>query len=174
MRTKYWLVKMAVVLLCGAMLLGSAMGDDGFYVIPVNALTFKGYWDGAKTYNAKDLVFYNGSTWLSLLGNNLDHFPDPNISPTYWTMLCQKGDTGATGPTGPTHRQPPGRPGRRELWDPPGRRELWDPPGRPDPPAPPPGYSVALTPITHPGGNVGIGTNNPSYPLDIQSPVFAG
>ena len=33
MRNTNWLFKLAVVLLCGAILLGSAVGDDGFYVI---------------------------------------------------------------------------------------------------------------------------------------------
>ncbi len=91
------------VMLCTAALLGTAgplCGDDGFYVIAASSGTFKGNWDGAKTYNAKDIVFYQGSSWFSLAGNNLDHFPD--ISPNYWTLLAQKGDTGATGATGLT------------------------------------------------------------------------
>jgi hypothetical protein len=37
MRDKYWLLKLAIVLLCGAMFLGSAFGDDGFYVIGVGS-----------------------------------------------------------------------------------------------------------------------------------------
>jgi hypothetical protein len=164
MKTKYWLVKLAVVLLCGTVLLGSAAGDDGFYVVPVVAMTFKGYWDGAQTYNAHDVVFYNGSSWFSLVGKNLDKFPD--ISPNYWTMLAQKGDTGATGATGPTGPTGPAGPtGPIGPTGPTGATGATGPAG-----ASPWGLSGSNTYYTQ--GNVGIGTNNPLYPLQVNSNTF--
>jgi hypothetical protein len=100
MRNKQWLVKLGLVMLCGAVFWGPASRAwaEDFYVIPVVSMTFKGNWTADKTYNAKDVVFYNGSSWFSLAGNNKGHAPA--VSPSYWTMLAQKGDTGATGPQG--------------------------------------------------------------------------
>jgi hypothetical protein len=103
----YFLVLVGVML-CGAVGLGSAdrsWGDDGFYVITARSGTFKGAWSSTTVYSAKDIVFYNGSSWFSLLGQNQNKAPDAN--PTYWTMLAQKGDTGATGATGTTGPQGP-------------------------------------------------------------------
>jgi hypothetical protein len=75
--------------------------EEGFYVIPVpvTALTFKGSWDASVTYNAKDVVFFSGSSWFCLAGANKGDIP--TLYPNEWSMLAQKGDTGATGPQGP-------------------------------------------------------------------------
>jgi hypothetical protein len=100
MRYKRWLVKIGLVMLCGAVFWGPAgrAWAEDFYVIPVVSMTFKGDWNVDRVYNAKDVVFYNGSSWFSLVGSNKGHAPA--VSPTYWTLLAKKGDTGATGPQG--------------------------------------------------------------------------
>jgi hypothetical protein len=97
-RNRHWLFKLAVMLLCGAMLWGSALGDDGFYVVGIGSMRFQGDWDVSKAYIGRDVVFFNGSSWLCVKANQ-SHAPD--ASPTYWTIVAQKGATGATGPTGP-------------------------------------------------------------------------
>ena len=97
MRNKHWLFKLAVVVLCGAMILGSALGDDGFYVVCIGSMRFKGDWDVSKAYSGRDVVFFNGSSWLCVKPNQ-SHAPD--VSPTYWTIVAQKGDKGLTGNTG--------------------------------------------------------------------------
>jgi hypothetical protein len=214
MRNMYWLFKLAVVLLCGAMLLGTALGDDGFYVITASSGTFKGNWDGAQTYNAKDIVYYAGSSYFCL-SNNLDQEPD--ISPSYWTLLAEKGAKGDTGPQGPqgpqgltgatgatgangatgpqgpqgvqgatgltgaTGAQGPkgdtGLTGANGATGPQGPQGVPGPTGAIGPQGPkgdtgatgasPWGLSGANTYYTT--GNVGIGTNSPSYPLTIAS-----
>ncbi|MCX5887971.1 MAG: hypothetical protein NTY36_00800 [Deltaproteobacteria bacterium] len=164
------------VMLCTAALLGTAghlCGDDGFYVIAASTGTFKGNWDGAATYNAKDIVFYKGSSWFSLAGNNLDHFPD--ISPNYLTMLAQKGDTGATGAQGPQGIQGPigltgatgaqglkGDTGLTGATGAQGLQGIQGPAG-----ASPWGLSGANTYYT--AGNVGIGNSNPKSLLSIYN-----
>jgi hypothetical protein len=89
--------RLLLLALVGAVLLNAApaLSDGDFYVIPVTSMTFKGDWDVGKVYNAKDVVFFNGSSWFSLLGSNQGHAPD--VSPTQWTLLAKKGDTGPTG-----------------------------------------------------------------------------
>ena len=101
MRKGSWGVGLLVVVLGSAAVLGTVdrcRGDDGFLVIPVVAMKFKGNWYAGQTYNAHDVVFYNGSSWLSIYPNK-GYTPD--ISPNQWTMLVKKGDTGATGAIGP-------------------------------------------------------------------------
>ena len=91
-----WVVGLLVVLLGSAAVLGTVdrcRGDDGFLVIPVVAMKFKGNWYATQTYNANDVVFYNGSSWFSITRNKGQV---PDISPNQWTMLVKKGDTGAT------------------------------------------------------------------------------
>ena len=103
MKKRIGFIVLVGAMLCGAVGLGSAdrsWGDDGFYVITARSGTFKGAWSSTTVYSAKDIAFYNGSSWFSLLGQNQNKAPDAN--PTYWTMVAQKGDTGATGPAGAT------------------------------------------------------------------------
>ena len=57
----------------------------------------------------RDAVFFNGSTYISLIDTNLSNQPDATGS-TAWAMVAQKGDTGtqgATGPAGATGAQGP-------------------------------------------------------------------
>src|SRR2546430_14149439 len=59
-------------------------------------LTWKAAWNAVGNYVADDAVSYNGSAWLAKRANG-------NVTPLEgndWTLLAQKGDTGATGPQG--------------------------------------------------------------------------
>jgi hypothetical protein len=63
----------------------------------VRGLTFKGAWSSGANYVTDDTVRFNGTSWLAKRANN-------NVSPTEgadWTVLAQKGDTGAAGAPGP-------------------------------------------------------------------------
>ena len=100
MKRKLRLLVLVGAMLFGAVGLGSAdrsWADDVFYVIAVSPGTFKGAWSSTTVYHAKDIVFYNGSSWFSLLGQNQNKAPNANS--IYWTMLAQKGDTGPPGPS---------------------------------------------------------------------------
>ena len=54
-------------------------------------INFKGPWDIATNYNTDDAVSYNGSSWVAKQAN-VNSAPDEN---EFWTVLAQKGDTGA-------------------------------------------------------------------------------
>jgi hypothetical protein len=59
-------------------------------------LTFRSAWDSVTGYSADDAISYNGSSWLAKQANT-------NSAPSEggdWTLLAQKGETGATGPQG--------------------------------------------------------------------------
>jgi hypothetical protein len=111
MSNKHWLLKLGVVMLGAALLLGPAdrlCADDRFIVVPIAAMTFKGDWNVSTVYQSRDVVFFNGSSWFSLESPNQGYAPD--VSPNQWTMLVQKGDVGAAGaqgPQGPTGPQGP-------------------------------------------------------------------
>ncbi len=111
-------VSLCTALLCSitiAFAYPAFSSDDGIFVIPVVSMNFRGNWNANTTYNAKDVVFYNGSSWFSMVGPNHGNIPD--VYSTAWTLVAQKGDkgdagaggpkgdtgaTGATGPAGPT------------------------------------------------------------------------
>ena len=57
-----------------------------------------GAWSAGAHYEIDDAVSRNGSSYLCIQAH-LNHEP-PNS--TYWSVLAQKGDTGATGPQGPS------------------------------------------------------------------------
>src|SRR5579871_2994674 len=61
-------------------------------------VTFQGTWQQASSYNMGDAVFYNGSSYISLVANNQGNEPD--TSTTQWAVLAQQGATGAAGPQG--------------------------------------------------------------------------
>ena len=108
MNPKPLLIKLALLVLCAAAVLGPATrswSDDGFYVVAGPRLVYKGDWQAGTVYNRADVVYYAGSSWLSLVGANLGY--DPAISPGQWGMLARRGDQGAAGATGPTGPQGP-------------------------------------------------------------------
>jgi hypothetical protein len=60
--------------------------------------TFMGTWLVGSIYGLGDAVFYNGSSYVSLIGSNTGHQPD--ISTVQWSLLAAQGATGATGAVG--------------------------------------------------------------------------
>jgi hypothetical protein len=74
-----------------------AIGATGPQGPPVS---FQGTWSNATTYAVGDAVFFNGSSYISLVSSNINHQPD--TAPAQWSLLAQQGATGATGPVGPT------------------------------------------------------------------------
>ena len=61
-------------------------------------INWRGNWYQFSSYNYSDAVYYNGSSYICIL-------PSYTINPTnitYWSLLSQKGETGATGSTPPT------------------------------------------------------------------------
>ena len=66
-------------------------------------VSFQGTWSNATTYVSGDAVFFNGSSYISLVSGNVGHQPDAN--PVQWSLLAQQGAIGATGPAGPLGSQ---------------------------------------------------------------------
>jgi hypothetical protein len=64
-------------------------------------LTWYGDWDSTLTYVVNQCVAYLGTSYVSLLIDNLNQLPDATDS-IYWDVLAQKGDTGSQGATGAT------------------------------------------------------------------------
>jgi hypothetical protein len=173
------LFKLAAVVLCGAMLWGSALGDDGFYVVSIGSMRFKGDWGVNTAYSGRDVVFFNGSSWLCVTPNQ-SHAPD--ASPTYWTIVAQKGakgDTGTTGPQGPPGAPgtpgangatgPQGPPGANGANGPQGPQGTQGPQGIQGPAGASPWVLSGLN-TYYTQGYVGIGTNTPGSPLTISGP----
>lgn len=61
------------------------------------ALSIKGAWSSATSYNVGDVVSLNGTSYVAVASSTNQSPPNA----TYWAVLAAKGDTGATGPTGP-------------------------------------------------------------------------
>ena len=59
-------------------------------------INWLGAWSDAVTYQVNDGVSYNGASYLCILS----HLNQPPPSVTYWDVLADKGDAGATGPKG--------------------------------------------------------------------------
>ena len=68
-------------------------GDPGAGVI-----NWLGVWDSGTTYEINDAVSYQGSSYICLVQHSNQVPPNP----TYWGVLAEVGDTGATGLTGDT------------------------------------------------------------------------
>lgn len=87
-----------------ASLYGCSQRGAGIYNWELNTLgssiTARGAYSGATTYAALDVVSYNGVSYVSVQGSNLNHTPD--VSTAYWATFGPAGATGATGPAGPT------------------------------------------------------------------------
>jgi len=66
-------------------------------------VNWTGAWNAATNYATGDAVSYNGSSWIAKQANT-------NVTPVEgadWTIIAQKGDTGASGTTGATGSQGP-------------------------------------------------------------------
>ena len=81
-------------------------------------ITWQGTWSSSTTYTQNNAIQYNGSSYVALQGNT-DVRPDTNAS--VWSLMAQKGDTGATGASGATGETGPrGLQGERGLQGPQG------------------------------------------------------
>jgi len=62
-------------------------------------MNFRGAWQTVNNYAVNDAVTYGGSTYLAQAsGANLE----PDLNPTYWTVIAQGGMAGSAGATGAT------------------------------------------------------------------------
>lgn len=70
-------------------------------------LVWRGTWSGAETYVRKDVVYWNGSSYvMTSVTDSVNE--EPPIATTKWALVAKQGiagPTGAIGPTGPTGPQ---------------------------------------------------------------------
>ncbi len=64
-----------------------------------NPVTLLGAWSSLATYAQGDVIFYNGSTYISLTNGNQGN--QPNTTPAEWQLLGPAGASGPRGPQGP-------------------------------------------------------------------------
>lgn len=64
------------------------------------APTFRGPWSGLQTYNAMDVVTYNGNSWISRQANNSNHQPPTTTDnyTTYWYLFAKGGEAASLTP----------------------------------------------------------------------------
>jgi hypothetical protein len=65
---------------------------------------WKGAWNPKATYSPGELVFWQGSTYISLVASK---GKDPSSSPHYWAVFASQGPAGPAGPAGPSGPQGP-------------------------------------------------------------------
>ena len=63
-------------------------------------LTWDSEWSSTTTYNPRDAVNYNGTSYIGLIPNNIGN--QPSTSPSAWNVLAKGGAQGVAGPTGAT------------------------------------------------------------------------
>ena len=63
-------------------------------------MSFQGTWSGSTNYVVGGAVFFQGSSYISKVNNNLNNQPD--ISLAQWALLAQQGSAGAAGSDGAT------------------------------------------------------------------------
>jgi hypothetical protein len=63
-------------------------------------MVWRGPWSNSTVYAVNDVVAYNGASYISIQAGTGNQ-PD-DISSNFWSLVAQKGDTGATGPVGAT------------------------------------------------------------------------
>jgi BclB C-terminal domain-containing protein len=72
--------------------------DETLYTWERTGFEWKDAWSPSTTYKQNDAVSLGGTSYLSLVANNLNNNPDS--SPSAWAVLALEGAAGATGPTG--------------------------------------------------------------------------
>ena len=88
-----------------------AQGVPGAQGVQGASLSFAGAWDSGTTYSTLQVVSFGGSSYISLVDDNLDNSPDS--SPLAWSEIAERGATGDTGadgaqgPVGPVGPQGP-------------------------------------------------------------------
>jgi hypothetical protein len=65
-------------------------------------IIWTGAWNVDSTYIVSDGVNYGGSSYIAILASDGSAPKQPDVQPTYWSLLAQKGDTGSAGATGAT------------------------------------------------------------------------
>jgi hypothetical protein len=61
----------------------------------LNKMHYAGTWSASATYNAQDLVLYDGVSYISLQVTNSGN--TPSVSPTWWVALSASGEGLASG-----------------------------------------------------------------------------
>jgi len=92
MVSRKWLV-LCVLLGCGAI-----CGTGAAYAMNVEITNFRGAWVPTAAYGAGAVITYNGASYISLAGNNVNHVP--GASPASWAILDAPGAPGPAGPQG--------------------------------------------------------------------------
>lgn len=83
---------------------------ETLYTWERTGFAWRDVWSPTTTYKVNDAVSLGGSTFLSLVDDNLGN--DPETSPNEWAVLALEGDSGPTGPTGESGADgPTGPPG---------------------------------------------------------------
>lgn len=67
-----------------------------------STITFQGTWNVSTSYDEGNVVYFEGSAYISLANENVGHTPTDGDPWTIFTQQGSPGSTGATGPTGPT------------------------------------------------------------------------
>jgi len=62
---------------------------------------FQGLWNASVSYDQGDVVYYNKSSYTSIIGSNLNYNPESYVD-TYWYVLASGGADGANGAVGAT------------------------------------------------------------------------
>lgn len=89
-------IVLALALSC--LTLSAQIWGTGSGTSVAGTFTARGAWSSGTTYAALDLVSYNGVSYVSLVGSNLNHQPD--TSGAFWAPPGPAGPQGATGATG--------------------------------------------------------------------------
>jgi hypothetical protein len=80
----------------GPMGMTGPQGAPGF---PGQSFTFRGEYSAATEYWDNEVVEYNGSSYISIIGGNTGKQPD--INSDSWSLMAAKGEDGPAGPAGP-------------------------------------------------------------------------
>jgi hypothetical protein len=77
-------------------------GPTGATGVQGQSFIFIGTWNFATNYGLGQTVFFQGSTYISLVNGNAGHQPDTDVmnDSGHWALMAQKGATGAAGATG--------------------------------------------------------------------------
>ncbi|QWV92465.1 hypothetical protein KP004_14815 [Geomonas oryzisoli] len=115
-----------------------------------NVAHFKGAWSSATVYAKDDVVTYGGGSYIALAASTN---AQPDLVPASWTVMAQKGATGADGAAGATGPQgPTGATG----------------PQGPTGASP---FALSGNNAYYSAGSVGIGTSTPAYTLDVAGQI---
>ncbi len=94
------------------------------FVATLDGVNWTGDWATATAYDEYDAVANDGSSYVCIVAHTSGSTTEPGVGAsweTYWDVLAEKGDTGATGPKGDTGdtgpQGPQGDPGLDVSWE---------------------------------------------------------